>query len=130
MPEAKHFNDLSREFEAAYSTWTHAQKTGIDPLFLRIQLRKLSALIVQLEASDFDAGKPSMDRLWPKITEVKTALERFHSSRETTDASRQIAECMADIPELMLLELDQIMGTEITPEMLAEFDFTEDESSQ
>ena len=130
MPEAKPFNDLSRDFQAAYATWTHAQKTGIDPLFLRIQLRKLSALIVQLEAADFDSGKPSMDKLWPKITEVKTALERFHSSRETTEASRQIAECMADIPELMLLELDQIMGTKITPEMLTGFDLNEDEPPQ
>lgn len=127
MLDPDNLAELGLEFESAYSIWTAAQKTGMDPLFVRIQLRKLSALVHQLESSEDVDSHSVIDGLWPKITEVKTALEHQRAVQLANEDSRQIIECLSDIPELMLLEIDQLLGTKITPEMLSDFDLTEEE---
>jgi hypothetical protein len=127
MLDPDNLAELGLEFESAYSTWTAAQKTGMDPLFVRIQLRKLSALVHQLESFEDVDSHSVIDGLWPKITEVKTALEHLQAVQLANEDSRQIIECLSDIPELMLLEIDQLLGTQITPEMLSDFDLTEEE---
>lgn len=127
MLDPDNLAELGLEFESAYSTWIAAQKTGMDPLFVRIQLRKLSALVQQLESFEDVDSHSVIDGLWPKITEVKTALEHLQAVQLANEDSRQIIECLSDIPELMLLEIDQLLGTQITPEMLSDFDLTEEE---
>ena len=127
MLEPEKLVELSREFESAYSIWTASRETGMDPLFVRIQLRKLSALIQQIESLDGTHTDSVVDGLWPRITEVKTALEQMHAVQLADQDSRQLSECLSEIPELMLLEIDQLLGTQITPDMLSGFDWTEEE---
>jgi hypothetical protein len=127
MLDPDNLAELGLEFESAYSIWTAAQKTGMDPLFVRIQLRKLSTLVHQLETSEDVDNHSIIDGLWPKITEVNTALEHLRAVQLANEDSRQIIECLSDIPELMLLEIDQLLGTQITSEMLSDFELTEEE---
>lgn len=127
MLDPENLDELGQEFESAFSVWTAAQETGMDPLFVRIQLRKLSTLVQQLESSEEVDDHSVMEGLWPKITEVKTAVEQLRAVQLANEDSRQISECLSDIPELMLLEIDQLLGTQITAEMLAGFELTEEE---
>jgi uncharacterized protein with NRDE domain len=99
----------------------------MDPLFLRIQLRKMATLIREIESLEKLQAHAVVDEIWPRITEVKTALEKMHAAQRVDQESRQLSECLAEIPELMLLEIDQLLGTQITPDMLSGFDWNEEE---
>ncbi len=127
MLDSDKASELSKAFESAYATWTAAQETGMDPLFVRMQLRKLVAISGQIESLQDKKSLSILDRLWPKISEIKTAEEQLRSAQVATEDSRQIIECLSEIPELMLLEIDQLLGTQITPEMLSDFELGEEE---
>ena len=127
MLEPEKLVELGQEFDSAYSTWTASRETGMDPLFIRIQLRKLATLVQQLESLDGTDHDHVVDGLWTRITEVKSAVEQMHTVQLADQDSRQLSECLSEIPELMLLEIDQLLGTQITPEMLSGFDWTEEE---
>ena len=127
MLDSDKASELSKAFESAYATWTAAQETGMDPLFVRMQLRKLVAISGQIESLQAEKSLPMFDRLWPKISEIKMAEEQLRSVQVATEGSRQIIECLSEIPELMLLEIDQLLGTKITPEMLSDFDLGQEE---
>jgi len=127
MSEPEKLTELGQAFQAAYSTWVASRETGMDPLFLRIQLRKLATLIREIESLEKLQAHAAVDEIWPRIIEVKTALEQMHATQRVDQESRQISECLSEIPELMLLEIDQLLGTQITPDMLSGFDWNEEE---
>ena len=117
------FESACSRFNNDYSVWRAAEQTGVDPLFLRSHLRTLFEASQKIEQclkdnQDWEIADPD----WLKISEVREAFGALESSQIEAQNQRSLMDCMDGIPELMLLELDQVLGTSITPEMLAKFD--------
>ncbi len=130
LPVEPTFDQLRDEFESAYSVWKAAATTGIDSPFLKIHLRQLAHLALPIERYEEDCHAASVASFQIKFLEVRDALADVESKSAMQLQLQQYRESVGEIPELMLLEIDQILDTPITAEMLAEFEMDEFELDQ
>ena len=128
QPSPPEITVMCTEFVNGYAVWQAAQSTGVDPLFVRSHIRSLHAMAVSIsDHSEAQQSGAVDDQVWLQIAEVRSAYEEMQDAESAAQMTRSLRDCMDGIPELMLLEIDQLLETEITPDMLADFD---DESAE
>ena len=123
MNETEHLAALCRTFRARYETWLGCREAGVETLFVRMHLREMRKVIEKIESIEAARDTPSVEvhGITPQIVEVQQALQELDRTVARLAERRSLIDCLTDLPEFLLLEIDQALDVSVDPEKLDDF---------